>query len=137
MDKKLSSLLLLFVLAFGLFVGLVVFNQPIKTFTRAREELIPSSESSLIFAWPLTAKANGTDKVNINVFIRNVNNLPLTNKLVTMQTNLGTLDSPTATTDKSGKATFNLTSSSTGIAQVNANVDNQVQIKQTVTIKFE
>ncbi len=137
MDKKLGSLLAIFVLVFGLFVGLVVFNQPIRTFTRAKEELIPSSESSLIFAWPLTAKANGTDKVEINVFVRNTNNLPLTNKQVTLQTNLGNLDTATNTTDKSGKATFSLTSSSGGIAQVTATVDNQVQVKQNITIKFE
>ncbi|MBI5127107.1 Ig-like domain-containing protein [Candidatus Roizmanbacteria bacterium] len=137
MDKKLKSLLTIFVLVFGLFVGLVVFNQPIKTFTRAKEELIPSSDSSLIFAWPLTAKANGTDKVEINVFVRNANNLPLTNKQVTLQTDLGNLDTSTNTTDKSGKASFNLTSSSNGIAQVTAMVDNQIQVKQTITIKFE
>jgi len=137
MDKKLVSLLTLFVLVFGLFIGLVIFNQPIRTFTRASEELIPSSESSLIFAWPLTAKADNKEKVDINIFVRNVKNLPLTNKRVSLETNLGTVATVSDTTNKSGKATFSLTSSNPGIAEIKATIDNQVQIKQTVTVKFE
>ncbi|MFH0979905.1 MAG: Ig-like domain-containing protein [Candidatus Roizmanbacteria bacterium] len=137
MDKKLASLLIIFVLVFGLFVGLVVFNKPIRTFTRASEELIPSSESSLIFAWPLTAKADNIEKVDINIFVRNAKNLPLANKRISLETNLGAVAAITDTTDKSGKATFSLTSSNPGIAQIKATIDNQIQIKQTITIKFE
>ncbi|MCL4364193.1 Ig-like domain-containing protein [Patescibacteria group bacterium] len=137
MDKKLSGLLMLFVLVFGLFVGFVAFNKQISTFTRAKEELVPSSDTSLIFAWPLTAKADGNEKININVFVRNVNNLPLEGKVVSLKTNLGSLETVSATTDKSGKATFNLTSNSTGVADITAIVDNQTQLKQTVSIKFE
>ncbi|KKQ23136.1 MAG: Intimin-like protein [Candidatus Roizmanbacteria bacterium GW2011_GWC2_37_13] len=129
--------MILFVLAFGLFMGFVVFNQPIRTFTRAAEELVPSSESSLIFAWPLTANADGSEKVDINVFVRNAKNLPLTNKRVNLETNLGTISVVTDTTDKSGKASFSLTSSTPGVGEIKATIDNQVQIKQTVTIKFE
>jgi len=136
MDKKLSALLVLFVLIFALFIIFLVFREPIATFTRAKEELIPSSESSLIFAWPLTTKA-GSDKVNINVFVRNANNLPLANKNVTLQTNLGSLDIKNKSTDKSGKASFELTSQDPGIAEITAVVDNQIQLKQTVSIKFE
>lgn len=137
MDKRFSALFVVFILAFGLFIGLVVFNQPIRTFTRASEELVPSSESSLIFAWPLTAKANGTDKVDINVFVRNAKNLPLNNKKVNLETNLGTIRAISDTTDKSGKTTFILMSPSTGVAEVKATIDSQISIKQTVSIKFE
>lgn len=136
MDKKLSALLVLFVLIFSLFIIFIVFRTPIATFTRAKEELIPSSESSLIFAWPLSAKA-GSDKVNVNVFVRNANNLPLPNKVVTLQTSLGALDSNSQTTDKSGKASFGLTSQEAGVAEITATVDSQIQLKQTVSIKFD
>lgn len=136
MDKKLSALLIFFVLIFSLFISYIIFREPIATFTRAKEELIPSSESSLIFAWPLTAKT-GLDKININVFVRNANNLPLSNKNVTLKTNLGFIERNSQTTDKSGKASFILTSQSPGIAEITATVDNQVQLKQTVSIKFE
>jgi len=137
MDKKLASLLILFLLIFGLFIGLVVFNQPIRTFTRANEELIPSSESSLIFAWPLTAKAGNKEKVDINIFVRNAKNLPLANKKVSLEANLGTVAAVSDITDKSGKATFSLTSSDPGVAEIKGIIDNQIQIKQNITIKFE
>lgn len=137
MDKKLGSLLAIFVIVFAVFIGFVLFNQPIRTFTRASEELVPSSESSLIFAWPLNSKADGLSKVQINVFIRNSKNYPLNNKKVNLTTTLGNITNDSDTTDKSGKATFSLVSNSPGIAEVKAFVDNQIQIKQTVTVKFD
>ncbi|GIW64942.1 MAG: hypothetical protein KatS3mg092_0875 [Patescibacteria group bacterium] len=71
MDKKLISLLILLVLVFSIFISYVVFNEQIATFTRASSDTDPSAEKSLIFAWPLTAKATGQDKVMINIFVRN------------------------------------------------------------------
>ncbi|MCS6956483.1 MAG: Ig-like domain-containing protein [Patescibacteria group bacterium] len=137
MDKKLGALLIILVLTFSLFISYVVFNQQIKTFTRASEELQPSAEKSLIFAWPLSAKADGKEKVMINVFVRNEKNQPLANKNVSLKTTLGQVDPSNQTTDKSGKTTFNLISNETGIAQIQAFIDNQVSLKQTITIKFE
>ncbi|GIW64943.1 MAG: hypothetical protein KatS3mg092_0876 [Patescibacteria group bacterium] len=64
-------------------------------------------------------------------------NQPLNNKLVSLTTTLGQLDAQTQTTDKSGKVTFNITSTQTGIAQIQAKVDNKVQLKQSLTVKFE
>lgn len=137
MDKKLISLLILLVLVFSIFISYVVFNEQIATFTRASSDTDPSAEKSLIFAWPLTAKATGQDKVMINIFVRNEKNQPLNNKLVSLTTTLGQLDAQTQTTDKSGKVTFNITSTQTGIAQIQAKVDNKVQLKQSLTVKFE
>lgn len=137
MDKKLISLLILLVLVFSIFISYVVFNEQIATFTRASSDTDPSAEKSLIFAWPLTAKATGQDKVMINIFVRNEKNQPLNNKLVSLTTTLGQLDAETQTTDKSGKVTFNITSTQTGIAQIQAKVDNKVQLKQSLTVKFE
>lgn len=137
MDKKLISLLILLVLVFSIFISYVVFNEQIATFTRASSDTDPLAEKSLIFAWPLTAKATGQDKVMINIFVRNEKNQPLNNKLVSLTTTLGQLDAQTQTTDKSGKVTFNITSTQTGIAQIQAKVDNKVQLKQSLTVKFE
>lgn len=136
MDKKLSSLLILFLVLFSAFIVYTIFNTPITNLARAKEEFIPSSDASLIFAWPLTAKAN-SDRVNINVFIRNADNLPLANKTVTLETSLGVLESNNIATDKSGKANFILTSDSPGLAEITAVIDNQIQLKQNVSIKFE
>ncbi len=137
MDKKLTTLLILLVLFFSLFITNVIFNDQIKIFTRASEELNPSANKSLIFAWPLTAKADGKEKVIINVFIRNEKNQPLSNKVVSLSTNLGKIDIDTQNTDKSGKTTFNLLSNDPGIAKIEAIVDNQIRLRQSITIKFE
>ncbi|MGB9883553.1 MAG: Ig-like domain-containing protein [Microgenomates group bacterium] len=137
MDKKITGLLILFVLIFSLFISYIVFNKQIATFTRASEEQVASSQSSLIFAWPLIAKADGKSKVTINVFVRNAKNVPLANKLVTLNTDLGSVEINNITTDKTGKATFYLISNQTGLAQITALVDNKIQLDQTITVKFE
>ncbi len=137
-DRNFVSLIIIFFLAFGLFVTLTTFNNQIATFTRAKEEFIPSSETSLMFAWPLTASVNdNASPVEINVFIRNSNNTPIANKQVTLVSTLGSFSQPTQVTDKSGKSTFYLTSSSAGMAEVSGTVDGQTQLKQKITIKFE
>lgn len=137
MDKKLTSLLILLVLIFSLFIGYVVFQKPIATFTKAKEESIPSSTNSLIFAWPLSAKIDKKEKIQINVFIRNANNIPLSNKLVSLKTNLGTINPSSSVTDKNGKATFILESAVQGIAEITAIVDNKIQLSKTISVKFE
>jgi len=137
MDKRFLSLMMVFFLAFGLFMAMTVFSKQIATFTRAKEESVPSSETSLIFAWPLTSSVNSTTPVNINVFIRNANNQPLSSKKVVLNSTLGLLNPSEQTTDKSGKASFSLISSSAGLAEVSAIVENSIQLKQKISIKFE
>jgi hypothetical protein len=135
MDKKLSGLIFVFFLAASLFVSVIVFREPLSRFTRAKEEFIPSKEKSLIFAWPLNSSIG--KPVTINVFLRNENGLPLVNKNITLSTTLGQITPQQASTDKSGKATFILTSSSPGIAEVSATAENTYILNQKVTIKFE
>lgn len=136
-DRNFVSLIIIFFLAFGLFVTVTTFNRQIATLTRAKEELLPSSETSLMFAWPLTAKVNSASPVEINVFIRNASNSPIGSKKVTLTTTLGDFQQSSQTTDKSGKSTFYLTSSSAGLAEVTGTVDDQTELKQKITIKFE
>src|SRR3989339_1932571 len=137
MDKRFFNLMIVFFLAFGLFITLTFFNKQISTFTRAKEESIPSSETSLIFAWPLTAPIDGSVPVVINIFVRNADNLPLSGKNVSLTTNLGNVAESMQASDKSGKVSFTLTSSTPGLAELNALVDGQIQLKQKVTVKFE
>jgi len=129
--------MIVFFLAFGLFITLTFFNKQISTFTRAKEESIPSSETSLIFAWPLTAPIDGSQPVVVNIFIRNADNLPLSGKSVSLSTNLGNIAESAQATDKSGKVSFTLSSSTPGLAELNALVDSQIQLKQKVSVKFE
>lgn len=137
MDKKLVGLMLIFMLSFGLFATITVFNKPLTNLTKAKEEFLPSSESSLLFAWPLTAKADGTYSVQVNVFVRNATNIPLSNKKVHLNTTLGTVKLNDIQTDKAGKSTFEVSSSSPGLANLSAIIDNQVQLTQKVSVKFE
>lgn len=137
MDKKLVGLMLLFMLTFGLYTAITVFNKPLTRLTKAKEEFIPSSESSLIFAWPLNSKSDGNSTAQINVFVRNANNIPLPNKKVALNSTLGTTNPTDVVTDKGGKATFSVSSDSPGLAEITAIIDNNIQIKQKVTVKFE
>jgi hypothetical protein len=134
MDKKIIGLVFVFFLAFSLFISIVVFNQPLSRFTRAKEDSLPSTEKSLIFAWPLTNKIN--NQVTINVFVRNEKGIPLANKNVILRSTLGNVFPNSATTDKSGKVTFNLVSDNPGIAEVSAIVEGNF-LNQKVSIKFE
>ncbi|MFN4212908.1 MAG: Ig-like domain-containing protein [Microgenomates group bacterium] len=137
MDKKLTGLMLIFFLAFSLFTSFMIFNKPLSRLTRAKEEFIASADTSLVFAWPLTAKADNQSSVMVSIFVRNFNNIPLPNKKVSLTTNLGTVTEIQPITDKAGKATFKLNSNTPGIAQLTAVVDNQIQLKQKVSVKFE
>src|SRR3972149_10741475 len=134
MDKNFVSLIIVFFLAFGLFITLTTFNKQLATLTRAKEESIPSSETSLIFAWPLTSSTSSTAPVEVNVFIRNANNVPISGRLVTLTTTLGSFSYNSQATDKSGKSTFYFSSTSAGIAEVTGLGDNQIQLKQKITI---
>ena len=124
-------------LSFGLFTTITVFNKPLTRLTKAKEEFLPSSESSLLFAWPLTTKADGQESVQINVFVRNATNIPLSNKTVHLTTTVGTIKENDLVTDKAGKTSFMLGSNSVGLAELSATVDNQVQLKQKISVKFE
>lgn len=138
MDKKLIGLMLIFMLTFGLYTTIIIFNKPLTKLTKAKEEFLPASENSLIFAWPLSSKMEaGSSKVQVNVFVRNTSNIPLSNKKVVLASSLGIVTPTEAVSDKGGKATFTVESSNPGIAELSATVDNQVQLKQKVTVKFE
>ena len=136
MEKKLQAILLLFFLSFSLFVIVVFFNQPISKFTRAKEDLNPSATNSLLFAYPLSLKADGKASSSISIFIRSENGLPTKNKKVTINTTLGKLKQESLITDEQGKATTIITSSEPGIAEITALFDS-ILLAQKLTVKFE
>lgn len=137
MDKKLAVLLGVLVIVFSIFVSWVLFSTQIKIFTRASGDLIPSSEKSLIFVWPLNAKISDQEKVTINVFVKNEKNQPISDKLVSVTTTLGNIENNNQKTDKTGKATFSLSSNQPGITKIEAIIDDNIKINQSLTVKFE
>lgn len=136
MDKKLLTLVGIFLLSFSLFTTLVVFEQPALTkFTRAKEDTTPSGEKSFIFAWPLSLPADGKTEARINVFVRNNKGKSIPNKKVVLTTNLGTIKEIQSISDNQGKTEFRITSSAAGQSQIKAQAEN-INLKQTVSIKF-
>ena len=132
------ALMVVFFLVFGVFVTTTLFNKQISNIARASTETDPSAQTSLIFAWPLTAKVG--DKVEVNVFIRNANNLPLDKKQVKLVTNLGLVNGTqesTSESNKTGKVNFTLSSDTAGIAELTAFVNNNIQLIQKISVKFE
>jgi len=138
MDKKFIALMVLFFIVFGIFITNTLFSKQLTEFARASTTTDPSPKTSLIFAWPLTAKVG--DKIDINVFVRNASNSPVDNKPVKLVTNLGVINGAqesTTNTDKTGKVNFVLTSDTVGTAELTAYVNGNTPLDQKVTIKFE
>ena len=137
MDKKLIALMSLFFVAFLFFTTLVVFKKPLSTITRAENASEPSSTNSLLFAWPLSIKADKTSTVKIDVFVRSATNAPLENKTVKLSSTLGSIRAVQDSTDKGGKATFILTSETPGMAEITGTINQSTPIAQKLSIKFE
>lgn len=138
MDKKLLALISLFFISFAFFAGLTIFNEPLNTLIRAKEDFIPSPVRSKIIAWPLSSlKANGVSESEINVFVVSQSDKPVPNKQVTLTSTLGNLRETSATTDNNGKATLHISSTTPGVAQIQAVVEPDISLNQKVTIQFE
>lgn len=136
MEKKLQVILLLFFLSFSLFIIMIFFNQPISKFTRAKEDVNPSASNSLLFAYPLSLKADGKTASTISIFIRSESGLPIKNRKVTVNSSLGILKEKSLNTDNQGKASTTLVSQSSGVAEITALYDS-VPLTQKLSIKFE
>lgn len=136
MDKKLLMLAVIFFLAFSINLSLIVFENPISKAIKAKDEHSVSLTNSLIFAWPYSLKADGKESSLITVFVKNDVGSPITNKQVTLQTNLGNLSDTSVVTDSTGKADFTITSDVEGDALIEALIDN-AKINNNITIKFK
>jgi hypothetical protein len=137
MDKTLLSFVLIFFIAFTIFVSSFVLRQPISQVTRAAsEDKTVSANDSLIFAWPLTLKADGQDESTITVFVRNASTDGLVGKPVTLTSNLGKINETVVITNNDGKAIFHLTSQAKGLAEIEVMVDN-IKIPKPISVAFE
>jgi predicted PurR-regulated permease PerM len=139
MDRKLVSLMIVFVLVFGLFTTFLIFNKPIANLTRAATESVPSSQTSLVFADPVykSVKADGKDSAKIDVLVRSASTVPIANKSVSISTTLGSISSNVQTTNNLGRATFSITSETKGTAVISATVDGSIQLVNKVSVEFE
>ena len=137
MDRKLLVLGGILIVTVISFMSLLFLNDPIAQFTRAANpNTNPSASTSLIFVWPLNIAADGKEKSEISVFIRDANGRGIEGQQVRVTASMGTVSAVSSTTDTSGKATFALTSTTQGIANIEAFVDNTKLLKK-VTVQFK
>lgn len=137
MDKTLGALLVIFFLSFTIFVTLVFFNKPLAQFTRAKEDYLPSAANSLIFAYPLSVPADGNAASTISVFVRSDKGMPVKDQQVTLAASVGTVRESSATTDEQGKASFHLSSTATGVADIQVFVAGSLKLSQKLSVKFQ
>lgn len=137
MDSKFVGLVVLFILGFSVFSSYVFLSGNLNVATRAsNQNNNPSVQNSLIFAWPLSVPADGITESEISVFIRNQENRGLEGKVVRLESDLTILSAGTQTTDSDGKAVFKVSSSTQGLAEISAIVDNN-KIVRTVSVEFK
>ena len=137
MDKKLSGLLIVFFLLFGIFASFVLFNSKLLSITRAKTDYTPSVKTSLLFAYPLLLKADGTTKSTISVFVRNDKGMPVNNQKISITASVGQLTMAEITTDDKGMATTVLTSTRPGTSIIGATIGGVLKIVQPLSVTFE
>jgi len=137
MDKKLGGLLVVFFLLFMVFASVVLFNNQLSSITRAKEDVTPSAKASLLFAYPLLLKADGTTKSTISVFVRSDKGTVVKSQKIVFTTSLGQLNTSEAMTDAKGQATTTLTSTTPGISVIGAIIGDSLKIAQPLSITFQ
>ena len=137
MDKKLGGLLLVFFLLFTIFASVMFFNKSLVSFTRAKEDYVPSAKASLLFAYPLLVKADGVAKSSISIFIRSDKGMPVKDQKIVLSVSVGQLSASEVTTDEKGKATVTLTSTTPGTSVIEAAIGGSEKITQPLSVTFE
>ena len=103
----------------------------------ASRTLVHSPANSYIFGSPLTAVANGQEKIKVSVFLLNDQGLGVEGKAVELIADTGvTIERSQPQTDTTGQAIFYLTSSLIGRYQVKAQSDGQ-PLPQAITVNFK
>lgn len=144
MDRKLVLLMSVFIISFTLFVIFVFFskNQIMSgILTKAEGKLQVSPKTSLILIYPLLLPADGKSQAKINVFVRNEVSgkepVAIPGKKVKIATTLGKVTPDEIKTNSSGQATFNLSSDTPGIAQIQAIIDDTITLDQKISVEFK
>ena len=137
MDKKLGGLLIIFFLLFTVFASSILFNGQLSSITRAKEDFAPSGTTSLLFAYPLLVKADGTTKSTISIFVRSDKGMPVKDQKVVISASVGALSKSEVMTDEKGKATLTITSVNTGTSVISALIGGTLKIAQPLSVTFE
>lgn len=129
------SLVAVFLLVFGTFVTLTFVNSR-PGFRSIAAACQPSSERSVMFAWPLEIEA-GSGISTASVFARNSDGNPCSNKAVAVSATHGSVEPNSRNTDADGEAQFNFSCQSAGTSVLQATMDGSTQVTQTVSIECQ
>lgn len=135
MKKFLAVAFLLFLL-FGLIVGSILVQRRALFLPRAVEVGKISPENSYVFASPLTAKADGKEKIRVTVFVLDTEGRGVEGKPVFLgQDERLEITSVQAVTDSLGRAIFDVSTTTAAEYFIEARVENRA-LPQRVKISF-
>jgi len=134
MNKKLMLplvVLLVLLLSLSLFANIrLIFS------SRATGSSGFSAENSYIFASPLVARANTSDKIRVTVFLLNGQGQGVANQQVTLNKSPElVISQQNSLTDSYGRAIFDLSTSVVGEYVIEAVVDT-TKLSESIKIKF-
>ena len=139
-EKKRSLAPVLAIAIVLILVGVAMFlsQQEIIFRGQASPSTTYSLANSYIFGSPLSAAANGQEKIKISVFLLNQQGLGVDKKQITLKTQPSgglNIEASQPTTDKSGQAIFYLSSSTPGSFEISAQVEGQ-EFPQKISVHF-
>jgi len=95
-----------------------------------------SPANSYVFGSPLSANANGKEKIKISVFVLDTQGMGISQKKVNLQSTPPLkIESSQSTTNENGEAVFYTSSLTAGRFKISAQVEGQT-LPQTVTVNF-
>ncbi|MBP8591638.1 Ig-like domain-containing protein [Candidatus Shapirobacteria bacterium] len=139
-EKKRSLTPILAIAIVLILVGVAMFlsQQNIIFRGQASPSATYSLANSYIFGSPLSAAANGNEKIKVSVFLLNQQGLGVEKKQIILKTEPKeglNIEANQPITDKAGQAIFYLSSSTPGSFKISAQVEGQ-EFPQKIAVHF-
>lgn len=118
-----------------LFLATSVVPKALVTLTRASSSGSVVVSGSYLLGEKILARADGKDACVINVFLQDKNGLGVEGKTVELTGMTSGIEAVNAVSDKNGKVSFELTSTTEGQFKINA-IYGGSQLPQTIVVTF-
>ncbi len=133
MDKKFTTLVLVFFLVLGTFATSLYFEQTATLRARATQKCSPVAEKSFAVSFPkVVAKGESCE---VNVFARCEDESGVPGAVVSIAVSGGTAQTTQNTTDENGNASFTVTPE--GLASITATINNSIQVPTQITCESQ
>ena len=135
--KSTKYLIIIILLSLALIATVFVVIRTTTTYQRAATSTTSIVlENSYLFASPLQAKADGKEKIRITIFLLDGRGLGVANQTVSLNLPKNiTITNQQEITDSTGKAVFDLSSSTTQTANITATTGSS-KLPQSVKVVF-